>query len=223
MAEKLDGEAARPGSAPRAVPVPNSMVGGGTRASAETATEPIQVSVRGQRAAATRPAPAPRTVFQLEMSVKDYQTFISFIFSVAIFGASTFAVLASQMQNPDDLWKPDKACFNLRTVRNFLGIAWLCFVLTIALAGYSSSLLTVLRQRGGDTYEGSWGKQWDGIGIFISAYLHVLLVTAFMFLSLALVAYVGTVGWVAVGLNSVASLFVVGLSIYQCRRYFVAQ
>ncbi len=68
-----------------------------------------------------------------------------------------------------------------------------------------------------DTYEGPWSKRWDNIGIIVSACLHLLLVTAFMFLSLALVAYAGTVGWVAVALDSLAGLFVVGLSIYQGR------
>lgn len=148
----------------------------------------------------------------VEQSVKDFQMFISFIFSVAIFGASTFAVIAGQMADPADLWRPDGPPFRLPTVRVFLSVAWLCFVLAIALAGYSSSLLTVLRQRASGVYSRAWGRGWDNIGILVSVVLHLLLVTAFLFLSLALVAYVGTVGWVAVGFSAVAIMFVLALS-----------
>lgn len=175
---------------------------------------------------ADTPAPNPTTPIRpqpvsrqsdphVQQSVKDFETFISFTFSISIFGASTFAIIAGQMADPADIWKPEAPPFSLGTVRVFLGIAWLCFVLALAVAGYSSSILVLHRQRAGGVYDRSWGKAWDRFGVVASVALHLLLVCAFLFLSLGLVAYVGAVGWVAVGFASGFVLFVVGLSGYQ--------
>ncbi|KAK3689063.1 hypothetical protein B0T22DRAFT_440569 [Podospora appendiculata] len=167
----------------------------------------------GETTQATTPdqaTPQPATDPRIEQSVAEFQTFISFIFSVSIFGASTFAVI----------------------VRTFLAVSWLCFILSLAVAGYSSSLLFIWRQRAaaagqegprahGDEAR-AWEKSWDWVGIPASVLLHLLLVTAFLFLSMAMVAYVGAVGWVAVGCSSLAVVFVLGLSGYQCvNRYRV--
>ncbi|KAK1765093.1 hypothetical protein QBC33DRAFT_545719 [Phialemonium atrogriseum] len=152
----------------------------------------------------------------VELSVKDFQTFISFIFSISIFGASTFAVIVGQMTDPADIWKPGPPPFTMSRVRTFLAVAWLCFVLALAVAGYSSSVLTLWRQRAGGEYDGAWVRKWDAFGIAASALLHLLIVMAFLFLSLALVAYVGVVGWIAVGFSSLALFFVAQLSIFQC-------
>ncbi|EPS38930.1 hypothetical protein H072_7328 [Dactylellina haptotyla CBS 200.50] len=153
---------------------------------------------------------------QVETSVNDFQTFISFVFSISIFGASTFAIILGEMTDPADIWKPDSPPFSLPQVRNFLAISWLCFILSIAVAAYSSSILTIFRQRANHIYEKSWYKTWDVYGLIASAILHLLLVMAFLFLSVALVAYVGTVGWVAVGFSAGAGVFVLGLTAYQC-------
>ncbi|KAK0611741.1 hypothetical protein B0T14DRAFT_500778 [Immersiella caudata] len=176
-------------SAPPAIPVPPA-----------TQTPPI------------RPTPIPRQSDpRVQQSVKDFETFISFIFSISIFGASTFAIIAGQMVDPIDIWKPDPPPFHIDTVRNFLGIAWLCFVLALAVAGYSSSILVLHRQNAGGVYDQKWGRAWDRFGLASSVVLHLLLVCAFLFLSLSLVAYVGAVGWVAVGFSSLAIAFVLGL------------
>ncbi|KAK7408547.1 hypothetical protein QQX98_009308 [Neonectria punicea] len=151
----------------------------------------------------------------VESSIEEFKMFISFVFSVSIFGASTFAVVVGQMTDPADLWKPDAPPFALSTVRTFLAIAWLCFILSIAVAGYSSSLLTIRRHQAGGVYDETWGKKWDVIGILASAMLHLLLVTAFLFLSLSMVPYANAVGWVAVGFSCLAYVFVMGLTIYQ--------
>ncbi|KAE9569424.1 hypothetical protein CGMCC3_g14482 [Colletotrichum fructicola] len=151
-----------------------------------------------------------------EGSVKEFQMFITIVLTISIFGASTFAILAGQMQDPAELWKPSPPPFSLATVRRFLAAAWLCFILTIAIAGYSSSLLTILRQRAERLNDHTWHTHWDILGIAASILLHILLVLAFLFLSLGLVAYVGTIGWVAVGFSCLAGTFVVGLSIFQC-------
>ncbi|KAF3807884.1 hypothetical protein GCG54_00007619 [Colletotrichum gloeosporioides] len=151
-----------------------------------------------------------------EGSVKEFQMFITIVLTISIFGASTFAIIAGQMQDPAELWKPAPPPFSLATVRRFLAAAWLCFILTIAIAGYSSSVLIILRQRAERFNDHTWHTHWDILGIASSIMLHVLLVLAFLFLSLGMVAYVGTIGWIAVGFSCLAGTFVVGLSIFQC-------
>lgn len=168
-------------------------------------------------ASTNSPAAMTTDELQVKLAVESYQLFITFVVSVSIFGASTFAVIAGQMADPADLWRPAPPPFSIGTVRNFLAVAWLCFILSIAVAGYSSSVLTLHRQRAGGVYQGGWAETWKWQGIVASTLLHALLIAAFMFLSLALVAYVGTVGWVAVGFCSFAGIFVVVLSVLQWR------
>jgi len=161
-------------------------------------------------------ATVPNPETEIETNVRDFQTFVSFILTISIFGASTFAVIVGQMQDPADIWKPDPPPFTLSRVRTFLAIAWLCFVLSLAVAAYSSSLLTVWRQRasragGGDH---SWWKSWDRFGVAASIVSHGLISVAFFFLSVSLVAYVGEVGWIMVGFMIVCLVFGLGLSLY---------
>ncbi|KAH7141039.1 hypothetical protein EDB81DRAFT_885731 [Dactylonectria macrodidyma] len=153
---------------------------------------------------------------QVKRAVEDFQIFISFILTISIFGASTFAVIIGQMTDPIDIWKPDPPPYRLTTVRAFLRIAWMCFTLAIAVAGYSSSIRTVYRERAGGKLDIEWQRRWDRIGIISSVALHLLLVAAFLFLSLAMVAYVGIVGWVAVGFSRLAGVIALVLSAYQC-------
>ena len=52
-------------------------------------------------------------------------------------------------------------------------------------------------------------------GILVSGLLHLLLIGAFLFLSLAMVAYVGGIAWVAVGCCAAAGVLAVTLVAYQ--------
>ncbi|KAM7189942.1 hypothetical protein V8F33_009744 [Rhypophila sp. PSN 637] len=145
--------------------------------------------------------------------VKDYQTFVSFVLTISIFGASTFAVIMGQMDDPAEIWAPSPPPFTLAQVRTFLGISWLCFVLALAVAGYSSSILALWRQRAVRRgAQDGWWKNWDRFGVGASVLLHLLIVSAFLFLSIALVAYVGAVGWVMVEMSSAALVLGLGLS-----------
>jgi len=111
----------------------------------------------------------------------------------------------------------DKAPFKLQTVRTFLACAWLCFVLALAVAGYTSSIMTLTEsgKLGGIAGSMGWSWKWELGGIVIAAMLHLLLLTGFCCLSLAMAAYVGVVGWVAVGFCAAAVVFVVSLVTYQ--------
>ncbi|KAJ3509238.1 hypothetical protein NM208_g15697 [Fusarium decemcellulare] len=107
-------------------------------------------------------SPAPKSEAShghLSSSVEEYKMFISLVFGVSIFGASTFAVAIGQMTDPADIWKPDQPPFSIHRVRTFLGSAWLCFILAIAMAGYSSSLLTLLKRRANGVYDSNWSRR----------------------------------------------------------------
>jgi hypothetical protein len=164
------------------------------------------------------PAAIPTSDHQIEDAVKEFQLFISFIFTISIFGASLFAIIAGQMADPVDIWKPSPPPFTLQTVRTLLAASWLCFVLAIAIAGYSSSYLTIMRQAARSKYDEVWRRKWDRVGIACSITLHFLMIAAFMCISVSLVSYAGVVGWVAVGFTSLAGIFVVALSVYQARK-----
>ncbi len=62
---------------------------------------------------------------------------------------------------------------------------------------------------------GGWNWEWKMGGILVSGLLHSLLIGAFLFLSLAMAAYVGEVAWAAVGCCAAAGLLVVSLVVYQ--------
>ncbi|KAM0562290.1 hypothetical protein ACHAPJ_001977 [Fusarium lateritium] len=124
-----------------------------------------------------------------DASIEEYKMFITLVFGVSIFGASTFAVSIGQMTDPADIWRPKKAPFAMETVRTFLGAAWLCFILTIAVAGFSTSLLTLLKNQDEGIKDTDRKKKLESIAIPVSALLWTLLVAAFLFLSLAMVPY----------------------------------
>jgi len=60
-----------------------------------------------------------------------------------------------------------------------------------------------------------WGWKWELGGIVIATMLHLLLLAGFCCLSLAMAAYVGVVGWIAVSFCAAAVMFVVSLVTYQ--------
>ncbi|KAF4462763.1 hypothetical protein FALBO_10413 [Fusarium albosuccineum] len=135
---------------------------------------------------------------RLPSSVEEYKMFITLVFGVSIFGASTFAVAIGQMTDPVDIWKPNQAPFSMHRVRTFLGSAWLCFILAIAVAGYSSSLLTLLKRRADGVYDSSW---------------------TFLFLSLAMVPYAVVPGWIAVGACCFFGLCTMAMLLFQIRAH----
>lgn len=156
------------------------------------------------------PIQAPSTG---ELAVKSFESFISFIVGIAIFGASTFAVLASEIADPAVLTKRPR--FGRETARTFIALGWLFFVLAFAVAGFSMSVLTAQRERAGADSETRWESKWEGWGLTASAVLYLLVIGGFLFLSLAVVAYVEVVGWIAVAFASIAGLVACSMLIQQ--------
>ncbi|VTO83331.1 unnamed protein product [Fusarium graminearum] len=145
--------------------------------------------------------------------------FITLVFGVSLFGASTFAVAIGQMTDPADIWEPEKPPFSMERVRNFLGAAWLCFILAIAVAGFSSSLLTLLKHHANRAGVNGQ-KMWKTITITTSVLLWTLLAVAFLFLSLAMVPYAYIPGWIAVASAILFSIGMACLLCFQVRAHF---
>jgi hypothetical protein len=153
-----------------------------------------------------------------DQSDAEFQHFLGgFMFPLSIFGASTFMIITQQMTDPADiisgsLSHGQQPIFSLQTVRTFIAIAWLCFILTLALTGFASSGFVLLRKKYGHQspdlgqVKMLGSVTWGHMGILVSLVLYILIITAFMFLSLAMAAYVGAVGWVAVGCCALAGV-----------------
>ena len=85
-----------------------------------------------------------------------------FVLSLSIFGASTFAVIVSQIANPSDLTANPR--FTQDSVRTFLGISWLLFILALGVVALSMSALAFQRERpraDSMALERIYGNVWD--------------------------------------------------------------
>ncbi|KAF2995425.1 hypothetical protein E8E14_001924 [Neopestalotiopsis sp. 37M] len=140
---------------------------------------------------------------QPDSADEEFRMFITLVFGVSIFGASTFAVSIGQMTDPADIWRPKDPPFILQTVRSFLGAAWLCFTLSIALASIISSFLILKKNQATRNVQDknkdqAEERKRETTAIAASALLWTLLVAAFLFIALAMVPYAYVPGWIAV-------------------------
>jgi hypothetical protein len=135
--------------------------------------------------------------------IKSLPGFLSLIIAISIFGASTFASLVSQLATPTK--------FSLSTVRTFMAISFLLFLLLLGVAAVSTILVdtenpmayfpiisAVYNPKGRSSRAQQAGKMRLLFSLLILFICQVLLVGAFMFMSLVIVAYAEPVGWVAV-------------------------
>lgn len=136
--------------------------------------------------------------------VKSFEGFLSFVIEVSIFGASTFTVIVSEIANPADL--PQNPRFGQETVRNFVALAWLLFIIALCVTGFSITLLTFQREAAIASFGDEWEAKCQRLGLAAFVFLQGLIIGAFMFLSLAVAAYTETVGWIAVAFTSAAGI-----------------
>ncbi|KAG5757291.1 hypothetical protein H9Q72_001919 [Fusarium xylarioides] len=144
-----------------------------------------------------------------------FRFFVVTMIAISVFGASTFAVIVGEMTDPADLYATPT--FSLKTVRLFLSVSWLSFAVSIALAGYSGSFLALMRQQAKGEIDEETIRKWTPLGLVVSAALHLLIVTGFLFMALSLVAYVGAFGWVIVGFSGLMYVVVFYLLVAQFR------
>jgi hypothetical protein len=145
-----------------------------------------------------------------EESEKSFETFLSFVLSLSIFGASIFTTVVSEIANPNEI--NASARFARETVRSFLGIAWLLFVVALGAVSFSMSASAYIREHPTIEVKGGSKLKWE---LIASSLIQISVITAFLFLSLALVAYTEIVGWIAVGLTSTTAISIGGWLVIQ--------
>jgi hypothetical protein len=132
--------------------------------------------------------------------LESLQSFLPLIISITIFGASTFASLVSQLAEL-------VSKFSLGTVRNFMAIAWVLFIVALGVAMFGVTIIkpdeTRSRKRG-------TLRLLVEIARLVKMLCQMLVMIAFLFLSLVVVAYAGPAGWVAVGLTAYGILTTIG-------------
>lgn len=140
-------------------------------------------------------------------SGKSVVTFFTGLFqtmiAISTLGTSvTFSFILTgntQLGNPTGYYREGQ-------IVTFLAISWLLFLLNLAFASLGSTLLTF--------FKAHWVRDWDGehgirsqlevqlYAVLVSGLLGGLIVGAFVFLCLVVVAYSPVVGWIALGFTS---------------------
>jgi hypothetical protein len=129
------------------------------------------------------------------------------IIALSTFGGSiTFSIIPSISDNP-----PNQR-FSAQNVRTSLAVVWLFFVLALGVAAAGEAILAFQRPVVNSGFLGEEppaGNRWASLVILwfckfpLSLLLQVLVLLAFLFSALVVVAYVGPVGWVAVACTAV--------------------
>jgi hypothetical protein len=134
-----------------------------------------------------------------------WDSFSKGIIGVSTIGASIcFSVIFSELPDPvairqiHDTAISKKITFDRETVRKFLSLSWLMFVLALGFA-----IISQLKLRKST----SWGSGLKALEITLNS----LVLTAFIFLSLAVSAFVPEVGLAGVGFLSFFALTVISM------------
>lgn len=120
------------------------------------------------------------------------------IIAISTLGTSvTFSFILSantELSNPN-------AYYDQAQVSTFLAISWLLFLLGLAFASLGSTLLTFFRAHWERDWDGDHGRQSQfevqSYAVLASTLLGGLIIAAFVFLCLVVVAYSPVVGWIA--------------------------
>jgi len=147
-------------------------------------------------------------------SGESVSTFLNGLFTtiigIATLGASvTFSYVISN-QTPSTLHASGP--FSPATVQDFLSISWLLFLLVLAFASLFSTLLTFFKEH--------WKADWDGrngdrsrasVQLYASVTIAVLgglVIAAFIFLCLVVIAYSPVVGCIALAFTAAFGLII---------------
>lgn len=146
-----------------------------------------------------------------------WDTFIKAFVGISTLGASiTFNLILSDIANPSTVVR--NARFSSGTVRIYLAISWLLFVMVLGVSTISGRLLLdplTGQQDEGRKLDREAVMQKKVIILSLTTWLDLfslvvegLTITAFMFLSLAVAAYVPVVGWIGVAFVSPVAIVV---------------
>lgn len=137
------------------------------------------------------------------------------ILGIATLGASiTFSYVIS-----NNTQAPVSHMFGVAEVQLFLSISWLLFLLALASASLGSTLLTFFKDHWKADWDGHNGKKSQSsvqvYATITSGLLGALVVAAFVFLCLVVIAYSPAVGWIALGFTIVFGLVILISVVYQ--------
>lgn len=137
------------------------------------------------------------------------------IIGISTLGASiTFSYVISNNPPP-----PSTRTFGQSEIQLFLSISWFLFLLALAFASLGSTLLTFFKEH--------WKADWDckngeksrvSVQVYAacaSGLLSSLVVSAFVFLCLVVIAYSPVIGWLALGFTTAFGLVIAGSVLYQ--------
>jgi hypothetical protein len=141
--------------------------------------------------------------------------YLKALIAISVFGGQiTFTVIVSEIADPAALSPTStdaetKSFFGIETVRIFVALSWLFFMVELGIAALVKILLMDEYMKGATrTYFARRKKSFLYIYSGLTFLLNGLPLVAFLFLALAVAAYVPVVGWIGVGLISLFTLAV---------------
>jgi hypothetical protein len=147
--------------------------------------------------------------------LKSFQGFLALIFAISIFGAQTFNSLVGQLGQP--------STFSENTVRVFMAISWLLFIISLAVSVFAAVMIdpyvteiglaeTEMAETematGRATFKNSNAYKYFAVGVVVAAEL--LLLISFVFMGLVVMAYAKVVGILAICACGLTGLTMVG-------------
>ena len=143
-----------------------------------------------------------------------FRSLFSAVIGISTFGASiTFGKVVSGVATPVGEYSEEQ-------VRSFLGLAFLLFLVALGTASFLAVGLKFNREsiKTGLQSHGKRRVLWSGVTMAASGLVQGLIFAAFIFLSLALMAYTEAIGMAALICTSVfaalAFLFIVGQAVW---------
>ena len=155
-----------------------------------------------------------------------WERYLAAVIGISTFGGSiTFSVIVSPIADPARL-NPENAealtptRFDRETVRHFLAISWAIFICEMGICSVLATLMHFHRDKFVNRFlpdfpgpalrslvvMGSLRVSTRWFLLACALLINCLMVAAFMFLSLAVVAYVGVAGWMGVLFSTVFGL-----------------
>ena len=118
--------------------------------------------------------------------------------------------------DPKDISNPP--ILSLATVRTLLALAWLSFVLVLGLGGLSLGLLTNHEEKTQGTLAPNTKRKLRKLGFVAVVLLYGFTITGFVFMAIALAAYVQVVAFVAIGCTTIAGIIATIACFYQWQK-----
>jgi hypothetical protein len=133
-----------------------------------------------------------------------WEGYLNAILGISLFGGQiTFTVILSEIADPATLHANKTALFSKETARLFVAISWMLFTITLGLAAVIRILISDVNLKEAANKGFKNGSRWIRLAhSLLTLFLNGLPIAAFLFLALAVVAYVPIVGWITLGLIS---------------------